>query len=399
MAWSFSALGLCHEPLLDAISAAALRRISEANPETLLSLAWAFSFLELHDTPLMQAIAAASRALGRSADEKHEGVYVAGKSVQSAQAPSCSRDGSVPAIMLNLGDAYVLAKPVGWAVDARAPWADPAEAARNSIVDFVRGHFPHAPIVHDARCRHGILHRLDANSSGLVIGALSYEAYYDLHLQLDSGSVEREYIALVHGWVPPESILVNARVKRVAGSRSEVAEDGKPSATRLKVLAHLQDASRSLDHRFSLVSLRLITGRSHQIRAHMQYLGHPIVCDAKYTSDATLEDDRQWCPRNFLHRYRVAFRQASGSKAEALQPLPADLILALAALAPVCEDSAAAQFEWMQDARPPPAYAHLVRLQGQCATAVADEAPWPPTAPGAADGNLQWWVRPCDFSR
>lgn len=105
---------------------------------------------------------------------------MAGKLVQSGQRSS--PDGSTPAIILSLGDAYVLAKPVGWAVDARAPWADPAAAARNSVVDFVRGYFSHAPIVHDARCRHGILHRLDANSSGLVIGALSYAAYYSLHL-------------------------------------------------------------------------------------------------------------------------------------------------------------------------------------------------------------------------
>lgn len=210
--------------------------------------------------------------------------------------------------------------------------------------------------------------------------------------------MEREYIALVHGWVPPHSILINARVRRVAGSLSEVAEDGKPSATRLKVLAHLQDATRSVDHRFSLVALCLITGRSHQIRAHMQYLGYPIVCDAKYTSDATLEDDRQWCPRNFLHRYRVAFTQRSGSIVEALLPLPTDLVLALAALAPVCEDSAAAQFAWMQESRLPLAYAHLVRLQGQRATAVAHETPWPPRAPGAVDANLQWWIRSCDVS-
>merc|ERR1712224_116028 len=97
-----------------------------------------------------------------------------------------------------------------------------------------------------------------------------------------------------------------------------VAPDGKPGATRVKVVGHFsrqpQASSASANLReqpllYSLLVLRLITGRSHQIRAHMQYLGHPVVCDAKYTDAATFAEDCRWCARNFLHRYRLAFAE------------------------------------------------------------------------------------------
>merc|ERR1719382_1907999 len=102
--------------------------------------------------------------------------------------------------------------------------------------------------------------------------------------------------------------------------------------TRLKVVAHLERRISETDadalHHYSLVVLQILTGRTHQIRTHMQHIGHPVVCDALYTDNATFVEDWRWCGRNFLHRYRLAFRESGGhaTNYEAMQPLPKDLV-------------------------------------------------------------------------
>merc|ERR1712157_480542 len=102
----------------------------------------------------------------------------------------------------------------------------------------------------------------------------------------------RDYIVLCHGCIPPEKRGINSKV------------GGKPSETYLKVLAHLVRQQQN----YSLVAIRIRTGRMHQIRAHTEDIGHPTVCDGKYTAPQVFRADREWCPRNFLHRYRLLFR-------------------------------------------------------------------------------------------
>jgi len=114
--------------------------------------------------------------------------------------------------------------------------------------------------------------------------------------------------------------------------------------------------------RYSLVVVKLHTGRTHQIRVHMQSLGHPLVCDEKYAPD-TLEADRAWCPRNFLHTYRVGFADvpvlpgaptaaadtdAAGvpKQLEVRCPLPADLRDALSILEPADAVAATVHSSW-----------------------------------------------------
>merc|ERR1711933_522885 len=95
---------------------------------------------------------------------------------------------------------------------------------------------------------------------------------------------------------------------------------GKPSRTRLKVVAHL--TSRRLGGSLSLVAVRISTGRRHQIRSHFSHVGHPTVRDGMYTASLTFEADRCFCTQNFLHRYRLVFKDANGVGCEATVPFP-----------------------------------------------------------------------------
>merc|ERR1712216_145726 len=124
------------------------------------------------------------------------------------------------------------------------------------------------------------------------------------------------------------------------GLPSKIQREGKPARTCLKVLAHLWRETGE----FSLVSVRIITGRRHQIRIHTAHVQHATVCDSMYTDSATFQSDREWCPRNFLHRYRLTFADDSGVVQEAIAPLPLDLTRVLEALEPNNSQSA----EWLQ---------------------------------------------------
>ena len=83
----------------------------------------------------------------------------------------------------------------------------------------------------------------------------------------------------------------------------------------------------------SLATIQITTGRRHQIRLHTAYIGHPTVSDAKYTSFKSFKEDLRFCPRNFLHRFRLGFKDSAvGSDRQAIQPLPADLLSSLRTL-------------------------------------------------------------------
>ena len=128
-----------------------------------------------------------------------------------------------------------------------------------------------------------------------------------------------------------------------------------------KCLAPSQAHLTRGQERYSLVAIRISTGRRHQIRAHLAHAGHPVVCDAKYGQSSQVDEggrveqyhqDLQWCSRNFLHRYRLAWDSKEPSEShEALAVLPSELKEALGQLSPrlqagrVCPTSAK-QLQW-----------------------------------------------------
>ena len=121
---------------------------------------------------------------------------------------------------------------------------------------------------------------------------------------------------------------------------SRIQQEGEPARSCVKVLAHAWQGTRKV----SLASVRIITGRQHQIRVCTAHVHHPTVCDGKYTAAATFLSDRQFCPQNFLHRYRLAFTNDAGAVQEFLAPVPLDLIEVVETLEPTNSQSA----EWLQ---------------------------------------------------
>merc|ERR1711971_30354 len=116
--------------------------------------------------------------------------------------------------------------------------------------------------------------------------------------------------------------------------------------TRLTVLGHYTLREHEED-RLSIVAIQICTGRRHQIRAHMRHVGHPTVADGKYLSREQFVRDKQWCERNFLHRYRLGFSSCQGEALEATAALPHDLRKALSYLEPMCTRSASVLREWI----------------------------------------------------
>ncbi|HEI7124156.1 TPA: RluA family pseudouridine synthase [Staphylococcus aureus] len=131
--------------------------------------------------------------------------------------------------------------------------------------------------------RPGIVHRIDMDTSGLLMVAKNDIAHRGLVEQLMDKSVKRKYIALVHGNIPHDYGTIDAPIGRSKNDRQSMAvvDDGKEAVTHFNVLEHFKD--------YTLVECQLETGRTHQIRVHMKYIGFPLVGDPKYGPKKTLD--------------------------------------------------------------------------------------------------------------
>lgn len=404
--------------LFETLRLEAVRRLDEFAPIHLFSLCWAYSTARLLDDELQKQITGAALRLGRKKDSEAtrraprasrsdppaqlgQGDPLEAETADPAEAASGSR-------FPEFGEPYVakegrhwlaIYKPPHWqvSVDSKeaaknatgaAPFQDDDEgdgeddllneeskARRPRIQTWIRQNLADRfPICTDSVEAFGLLHRLDAQTSGLLVCAKSYEGSYWLRLQWCSYMVDKEYICLVHGWVDRGVREINKRIRvekrkapnsrRTVSTFCTVGPSGKPSYTELFTLAHLKRTAQSeadgevapkVEH-YSLVALKLHTGRTHQIRVHMQSIDHPLVTDSKYAEDRVMAD-KTWCPRNFLHTYRLAFRDLAegteegqsdaGEIVELRSPLPEDLRGALVQLEPVDEVSRQPWNDWV----------------------------------------------------
>jgi 23S rRNA pseudouridine1911/1915/1917 synthase len=169
--------------------------------------------------------------------------------------------------------------------------------------------------------RPGIVHRLDRDTSGLLVVARSEEVHRLLQEALRKRLIEREYIALVEGLPPARTGTIEAPIGRHPRIRTRMAVGGTASR---EARTHFT-LERSLPG-VSLLRLRLDTGRTHQIRVHLQAIGHPVCGDPEYGTAGMLGLTRQ-----FLHATRLAFpHPITGEPVEVDSPLPEDLREALA---------------------------------------------------------------------
>ncbi|MFF0825615.1 RluA family pseudouridine synthase [Brevibacillus sp. NPDC003359] len=165
--------------------------------------------------------------------------------------------------------------------------------------------------------RPGIVHRIDKDTSGLLMVAKNDKAHMGLAEQLKAHTVDRKYVAIVHGVIPHEMGTIDAPIGRDPKNRQQMAvvfENSKPAVTHFIVLERFKE--------YTLVELKLETGRTHQIRVHMKYIDYPLAGDPKYGPKNTLELDGQ-----ALHATTLGFiHPRTGEQLEFEAPMPKELL-------------------------------------------------------------------------
>lgn len=177
----------------------------------------------------------------------------------------------------------------------------------------------------------GFVHRLDKETSGCLLIAKSTSAFAKLQKQFKDRTVKKEYMALVHGTLEPGSGTIRVPLARSKTNRQRftVSVGGRSAETSYRVerLYHRDHTS------YSFLTLWPKTGRTHQIRVHVRYIGHPIVADQTYGGEKRSREDREWCPRLFLHAKKISFiHPVKKSIITVESPLPEDLKLVLSTL-------------------------------------------------------------------
>lgn len=240
-------------------------------------------------------------------------------------------------------DSYlaVINKPAGMMVHAGAGETEDARNS-NTLVNALLFRF-NALSSSGGELRPGIVHRLDKDTSGLIVVAKNDAAHAKLAELFSSRQIRKTYLALVHGRVEREKGSVTAAVSRDPVRRTRMTT--KPSENSRTAVSHYEVVQR-LDTRFgkfTLVRVRIETGRTHQIRVHMASLGHPVVGDTLYGASGALVDqsasqlqskaarrnnrpERHKLNRNFLHAARLEFTHPFSAKPLELEaPLPSEL--------------------------------------------------------------------------
>ncbi|GIG38563.1 RluA family pseudouridine synthase [Cellulomonas phragmiteti] len=216
-------------------------------------------------------------------------------------------------------DLVVIDKPVGVAAHPSPGWTGP------TVVGALAGTGYRISTSGSAE-RQGIVHRLDAGTSGLMVVAKSEHAYTVLKRAFKERTVEKVYHALAQGHPSPTTGTIDAPIGRHPSSdwKFAVVADGKPSVTHYEVLEMLPGAS--------LVEVHLETGRTHQIRVHFAALRHSLVGDLTYGADPALAA-RLGVSRQWLHAMRLGFEHpGTGEWFEATSEYPDDLVAGLETL-------------------------------------------------------------------
>lgn len=210
---------------------------------------------------------------------------------------------AAPNIVYEDEDLLVLNKPAGVAMHPKAD-----DAAAPSLAVMLTGYLGEGSVPH-------FVSRLDKGTSGLLIAAKSGYVHDRLRRALHSSELRREYRAVAVGQVTPPCGVIDAPIGRADGSiiRRCVREDGLVSRTEYEILQTTE--------RFTLLRLRPETGRTHQLRVHMAYLGHPLAGDWLYGTE-----DKNLIARPALHSYELWFTQPiTGQELHFTAPIPQDM--------------------------------------------------------------------------
>ena len=221
-------------------------------------------------------------------------------------------------------DLAVVNKPAGMMVHAGAGATEDARN-RGTLVNALLHRFGQLSGV-GGPLRPGIVHRLDKATSGLVVVAKNDEAHRKLGAQFARREVKKTYIALVHGWVKPNRGTVASSISRDRVRRTRMTtrrEGGREAITHYAVTRRMD----SPFGKFTLLEVRIDTGRTHQIRVHLASLGHPVVGDTLYGAPRQLPGPGQvGLARNFLHAAELKLlHPRTEVELSFSRPLPAEL--------------------------------------------------------------------------
>lgn len=187
----------------------------------------------------------------------------------------------------------------------------------HTLVNAILSHFPHLADIGDS-LRPGVVHRLDKDTSGVMLVAKNSAAQADLSQQFRSHSVTKAYLVLVKGKLTPESGVIEADIGRDPRNRKRMAvvAGGREARTEYRVIKYIGD--------YTLLEVRTETGRTHQIRVHLAAIGFPVVGDKVYGVKSP------HLSRQFMHACRLGFKlPSSGEYVEFKSELPPDLAQAL----------------------------------------------------------------------
>jgi 23S rRNA pseudouridine1911/1915/1917 synthase len=219
----------------------------------------------------------------------------------------------------------VINKPAGLVVHTDG------RTKEETLTDWVKEHYPELKEVGGLHTldsdryveRYGILHRLDRETSGVILIAKDSETFYFLQRQFLDHTIIKTYNAYVHGTPKPEDGGIDLPIGR---SRSDfrrwtTGEDARgtqrPASTMYRTL------QSSADGKFSLIELLPKTGRTHQLRVHMRAIGYPILCDTRYDAPTGLGFTRL-----ALHALSISIKHPSGEQKNFTAPLPQDFLVA-----------------------------------------------------------------------
>ena len=217
----------------------------------------------------------------------------------------------------------VLNKPAGWVVNRSET------VKEETLQDWLEENFQF-PIFNFQDYRSGIVHRLDKDTSGVLVVAKTPQIFENLQKQFKERGVGKRYLVLVHGNVQPTEGIIRAPIARSPFDRKRfgIFLGGREAETRYKKISNLK--SQISKEKFSLLEIEPKTGRTHQIRVHLKYLGYPVVADEFYAGRKTYRTDKLWCPRQFLHASQLSFiHPQTGKKVKFSAPLSLDLKKAL----------------------------------------------------------------------
>jgi 23S rRNA pseudouridine1911/1915/1917 synthase len=230
-------------------------------------------------------------------------------------------------------DLIVINKPAGMMVHAGAGATDDARN-HGTLVNALLHRFASLSKV-AGELRPGIVHRLDRETSGVILVAKNDVAHRKLGAQFSSRQVKKTYIALVHGWPKKDAATVNSPIRRDSIRRNRMTtrgSSGREAITHYTVERRIE----SPYGKFALLEVKIDTGRTHQIRVHLSSIGHPVVGDTVYGAPAAIQaqlgKQKTGTPRsieldrNFLHAAEIQFTHPRTAEAERFSAsLPAEL--------------------------------------------------------------------------